>query len=186
MKVGAFDQTLCSNSNTNLSDSSGVRTGIEYPSNYKVIGIDKNKQYTSMAIRGDFHYVDADNEVFRYNGEDIAYGCFYYIKNQVLFPMGGDGFYDYQVVASYLDYGLISKDDIRFYFNSKKQPDSLKIFIENVYKTKQGKTLTNVLIGGFNILKNKNATSNFIVDNWDEAGYYYHLTGNERISRQLS
>jgi hypothetical protein len=42
MKVGAFNETL--------------RT--EYPPNYKIIGIDKNKQYTSMAIRGDFHYVD--------------------------------------------------------------------------------------------------------------------------------
>jgi hypothetical protein len=30
------------------------------------------------------------------------------------------------------------------------------------------------LIGGF-----KHATSNFIVDNWAEAGYYYHITGNE-------
>jgi hypothetical protein len=50
--------------------------------------------------------------------------------------MGGDGFYDYQVVASYLDFGLITKDDIKFYFNSKKQPDVLKTFIEKVYKTK--------------------------------------------------
>jgi hypothetical protein len=41
MKVGAFNQTLTE----------------QFPSNFKIIGIDKNKQYTSMAIRG---YVDCD------------------------------------------------------------------------------------------------------------------------------
>ena len=39
--------------------------------------------------------------------------------------------------------------------------------------------MTNLLIGSFNITKNKYSTSNFIVDNWNEAGYYQHLTGNE-------
>jgi hypothetical protein len=170
MKVGAFNQTLQT----------------DYPLNYKIIGIDKNKQYTSMAIRGDFHYVDADNEVFRYNGEDIAYGCFYYIKSKVVFPMGGDGFYDYQVVAAYLDYGLITKDDIKFYFNTKKQPDLLKTFVNDVYKTKQGKTMTKLLIGSFNITKNKYSTSNFMVDNWAEAGYYFIVQVMKRISPQIS
>ena len=78
MKVGSFNETL--------------RT--EYPPNYKIIGIDKNKHYTSMKTTGDFHYVHCDNEVFRYNRESIEYECYYYIRNEVGFPMGGDGFYD--------------------------------------------------------------------------------------------
>jgi hypothetical protein len=53
--------------------------------------------------------------------------------------MGGDGFYDYQFVAAYLDYGLTTNYNIKFCFNSKKQPGSLKTFIDDVYKTKHGK-----------------------------------------------
>ena len=104
-------------------------------------------------------------------------GCFYYIDTDNVFPMNGRGIFDYQVVSAYLDYKLITKDNIKFYFTSHKQAPVLNTFITNVYKTKHGKSLTNLLIGSFNITKNKYATANFIVDNWLEAGYYYHLSG---------
>jgi hypothetical protein len=157
------------------------------PKGHKVAGIDVCKQYTTIAKRGDLFYCDIDDETHVYDGEEeIKYGCFYYVETEQYFPFKGNGIYDYQLVQAGLDYGLITKENIKFYMTThhdESMDNAVRTFIDAVYKTGQGKELTNCLIGGFNIMKNNVRSNPIIVDNWEEASYYFHLSSESSQTR---
>jgi len=94
-----------------------------------------------------------DNLVYYNENDEIKLG-FYYVISENLFPLRGNGWYDYALVEYCLENKIIYKHNIRYAYNPsiKIKHDTYNDYIDYVYKTfkeEDAKIMINSFIGSF-------------------------------------
>ncbi len=104
---------------------------------YKVSTLDIRRNFTAVAKKGGFFYIDVCSTIMPYQGKDIKEG-FYYVETENYFPLKGNQFYDYQVVDECSKRNIISKADVKYFIEGIPSDDiekCLNSFIYFIYKT---------------------------------------------------
>jgi len=149
-----------------------------------VSSVDISKCYTSILTRGGFFTHSILDYPEEFNGE-ISHG-FYYIKTNNKFPFQGDGFYDYQLIKTGLDYSIITLDDIKYQIKGTYQKSNDKAFVDfvnycmsSIKKKNMNlfKFIINILIGSFGITKTSKINDIVITNSLHEAFYYTYKLG---------
>ena len=147
----------------------------------EVSAIDFYRNYTSIAMSGDFYVAPLMADLIPYDGHIPGESpAMYYVETKEAQLFDGNGVYDYKVVAYGLALGLITPECIKLYVPcvaSPKVDKTLKEYIEHVYSAVQNdshrKGLVNTLIGSFGTMHKFGKRKAFVVDSLVEASYYY-------------
>jgi hypothetical protein len=145
-------------------------------------GVDYYRHYASIAVRGGFYTVSLLTEVEKYDLHPIGEAFYmYYVETTEALALQGNGLYDYQVVAEALALGLITSDNIKWQVRvnrSTVNDTTARDFVNKIYTTvsndKHRKLIINAWLGSMGAHNEMSAQQSVIVDNVDEACYYYH------------
>lgn len=161
--------------------------------NEEVSAIDYYRNYTSIAISGDFYVAPLMADLIPYDGHIPGeFPAMYYVETKEAQLFDGNGVYDYKVVSHALALGLIVPDCIKLFVKciaSPKVDTTLRAYIEHVYSTvlndSHRKGLVNTLIGSFGTMHKFGKRKAFVVDSLVEASYYYRTndTTHPRIAQ---
>ena len=145
----------------------------------------KNNMYYSKYEWPVFTVMDKVQKYLAEGDVNKPLGCgYYYVVNDNLFPLRGNGWYSEPMVDYCLGKGIISFSDIKYVLRpSIKLPSShFKSFIDFVYDKfpKNCKTLINAFIGTLFRMKSINVSGVF-TESYDEACAYYFKNNGQNV-----
>jgi hypothetical protein len=153
-----------------------------------VHGVDFYRNYASKAREGDFYRVPLMADVEPYDGHVIGQlPAMYFVETADNVLFGGNGTYDYKIVAYGLEIGAIAPADVKWQIRCVASPAIDRVakgFVDYVYASvkddKSRKTLVNSWIGSLGSCATMSALQSIIMDNSEEAAYYYNTINKER------
>lgn len=165
----------------------------DIPEHYEKHGIDIKRNYTQIAMEGNFYTHGILDSVQEYQcGQEIVPARYYVETDVYMPPFDGNGFHDYLVIREALELALITHDQIKYFVPatlSKSNDKRLKEFVEYIYalpiEDKLKKNMINTLIGTFGITKSKKMGPPAITSSLYDAQYYHNIFNGQATVTKL-
>ncbi|NQX03173.1 HNH endonuclease, partial [bacterium] len=151
-----------------------------------IVTFDINKCRTNILYQGKYNYpvFSVMDNVVDYNGQTEA--GLYFIESKNMFPLRGNGWYYYPMVAYCLENNIITSNDIKYCVISSLNIDSTYYnkfidYCRNNFDVKTCKFAINSMIGCFARNTSKNQISSILTvtnDSQEAFEYYYKYDGD--------